>query len=85
MTMIRICMKQRSKKPYVKLPQNNTHFENYSGESEIYIYIYIYIYATPPLRSMDFRLLGRGRLRVFSHYLIQKSCQHETSLNLLLV
>ena len=48
-------------------------------------YIYIYICYPPPLRSMDFRLLGRGRLRVFSNYLIQTSCQHENSLNWLLV
>ena len=39
----------------------------------IHIYIYIYIYATPPLRSMDSWLLGRGRLRVFSNYLIQNA------------
>ena len=47
--------------------------------------IYIYICYPPPLRSMDFRLLGKGRLRVFSNYLIQKSWQHENSLNWLLV
>ena len=51
-------------------------------EYDMYIYIcvdehmhiYIYIYATPPHRSMDFwLLLGRGRLRVFSNYLIQNA------------
>ena len=36
-------------------------------------YIYIYIYATPPLRSMDFRLLGRGRLKGFSNSLISNA------------
>ena len=45
----------------------------------------VYICYPPALRSMDFRLLGRGRLRVFCNYLIQKSCQHENSLKWLLV
>ena len=58
---------------------------NQSFHHEIIKCIYIYIYAPPPPRSMDFRLLGRGRLRVFSNYLIQKSCQHENSLIWLLV
>ena len=37
------------------------------------IYIYIYICYPPPHRSIDFRLLGRGRLRVVSNYLIQNA------------
>ena len=40
----------------------------------MYIYIYVYIYMLPPPhRSMDFRLLGRGGLRVFSNNLIQNA------------
>ena len=39
-------------------------------------YVYICIYRNicyPPHRSMDFRLLGKGGLRVFSNYLIQNA------------
>ena len=36
------------------------------------MHIYV-IYMLPPHRSMDFRLLGGGRLRVFSNYLFQNA------------
>ena len=38
----------------------------------------IYIYATPPLRSMDFRLLGIGRLKGFSNSLISNAVSMKT-------
>ena len=58
-----------------------------TGKIDIYIYISIiytyiiyseyihniYICYPPPLRSMDFRLLGRGRLKGFSNSLISNA------------
>ena len=37
------------------------------------MYIYICICYPPAHRSMDFRLLDGGRLKVFSNYLIQNA------------
>ena len=39
----------------------------------ISIHLRAYIFMLPPLRSMDFRLLGRGRLKGFSNSLISNA------------
>ena len=39
----------------------------------MYMYMSLYIYMLPPHRSMDFRLLGRARLKGFSNYLISNA------------
>ena len=50
-------------------PKHACYFKDAMCTS-VFVYIYIYICYPPPLQSMDFRLLGRGRLKGFSNSLI---------------